>query len=168
MSASVRISRRWAAILLAVVERGRDHGNRVETQVVDELRRALEPRPRSSAVRKTEKKRRAKSKDTKSIRAAVMDRARGCCEQCGSSGRADNWLELDHQFGRVRARQSIRNTWMLCARCHRQKTNSEPSALRWMQAIANHAENHGYGLEAQAARARADALRMSRGEEARP
>jgi hypothetical protein len=92
-----------------------------------ELRAALQPRAKSSAVRKTEKKRRTKGAETKAIRAAVMERAGGACEVCGGAGP----LDLHHAFGRIRVPQAKSNCVALCRRCHDELTRNYPTAAHW-------------------------------------
>jgi len=153
MSASIRLSRRTAINILAMAANfaavhGKD--STAQTRALAELERALAPRPRSSAVRKTEWKRRSKSAELKVIRVEVEKRAGGKCENCGARFSPASPAELDHQFGRVRAKQSVRNCWMLCRPCHRARTNNSPSATWWWARISTwaHALNYRATMEA--------------------
>lgn len=139
--------------------------NASEARAWDELNAALAPKPRSSAVRKTESRKRSKAAETKVLRGEVFVRSRGLCEACGV--RFDSYLrrdEWDHFFGKAKVRQSVASTWMLCANCHREKTRNVPNASEWLCLFALHCDRHGYAPEASKARARLDALRLSRGE----
>lgn len=161
MTASVRISRRAAEGLLSYIDTLHSQGEAVWSRAhLDELRRALEVRPKSSQVKRTEKKRRAKSASTKEIRAAVMERADGKCEACGVSPPTD----LHHVFGRVRVPQSVRNCLALCRVCHSRFTDNMPSAVVCWGFAAQLLRGLGFIPEAERCAARADALRLTRGE----
>lgn len=156
MAPSVKISRRVAAVLLDFLDEG-FRGDRA----VEELRRALDVRPRkafvSAPTRKQTKakKDRAKRQTTKEIRAAVMKRANGWCEACGSALiYSTNAPTLDHMVGRKRAPQSERNCWALGWRCcHARKTDNIPSANHWRHAFIAHASRHSFFAEAAMVRA---------------
>ncbi len=94
------------------------------------------------------KKIRAKRKDTRSIRALVMERADGVCEcGCRTVFSALAPAELDHAFGRVMVKQSVSNTWALRRDCHAARTRNSPSAAFWLQKFINHTERHGFHEE---------------------
>lgn len=95
-----------------------------ERRLFDELRAALSLKPKSSAVKKTEKRRRTKGAETKEIRAWVMARAGGRCEMC----RTRTPTDMHHAFGRVRVRQATNNCLALCRDCHHQLTKNLPDA----------------------------------------
>lgn len=88
----------------------------------------------------------ASAKESRSAtRAAVVERAGGCCEACGvRRGAALHW---DHFWGRARE-ESVESTWMLCPRCDREKTDNDPSRLRWLVLFLAHVELHGYAEQA--------------------
>lgn len=131
-----------------------------------ELRQSIESaaKPKRSVVARkkvTAKRRREKSKDTKSIRSEVMARADGVCEcGCGMGFDFKSPAQLDHQFGRVRAKQSVANCWALRADCHLAKTRNRPSAEWWLQKFAKHAEKHGYHEEFRTAARRLRSLEI--------
>lgn len=95
----------------------------------------------------------AKRKATKEIRLAVWVRSAGVCECC-SMALGEDGGELDHQFGRVRVKQSAETTWRLCRPCHARKTLNSPSAIHWWERIAWHAQRYGYLEVAERAAAR--------------
>lgn len=128
------------------------------------IRAQLAPRPRSSAAKKTERKRRDKKAETSAIREQVAARANGACEQCGWAFRPFNPGELDHFRGRGKVLQSVENTWLLCRDCHREKTLNAPDAAAWLERFAAHCQRHGYAVEWVLARNR---LHFPRSSEAR-
>lgn len=85
----------------------------------------------------------AKRKATNAIREAVWERSSGCCERCRDQ-MADEAGELDHFFGRARAKQATENCWRLCSPCHFAKTNNKPSAGFWLQRFCEHCRMHLY------------------------
>lgn len=108
-----------------------------------ELAAALKPKTRKpwATLKKDKaKKKRTKRDETAEIRAAVMKRADGRCEHCGTHFQR---LELDHAFGR-RGPQSERTCWALSPYCHKSKTNWTGGAAFWMAIFADHCERHGY------------------------
>lgn len=144
----VSISAKSARRLLDLLQMA---GNAMDMHVVAELCAVLSPKPKSSARKKTETKRRKKGAETKLIRGAVMARAGGRCENCNlPESRAP--LELDHQWGRGRIRQESHNCWALCRSCHRAKTDNNPSRVAWLEAFRLHASRCGYREEAAKAR----------------
>lgn len=90
---------------------------------------ATKSRPKSSAVRKAERKRRTKTAETKEIRAEVFARARWLCEfACGSPA-----TDLHHAFGR-KEQQAIGTCLALCRWCHREVTeHTGGAASSWMR-----------------------------------
>lgn len=146
----VSLSRRSAQVVESLLST-MDALSPSEERARDEICAALSPRPRSSAVKKTARKNAAKAKDTKAIRAAVMERAGGRCEHCGWAFQPFNPGELDHFFGRARA-ESVETCWALCRDCHREKTQNDPSAVHWLESFAELAEGLGYTYSAARAR----------------
>jgi hypothetical protein len=67
-------------------------------------------------------------------------------------------LELDHFFGRGKAKQSAENCWALCRKCHHYKTENRPSAARWLEDFLQHCLRYGYAAEAERARARLEGI----------
>jgi 5-methylcytosine-specific restriction endonuclease McrA len=127
-----------------------------------ELRAAMAPKRAVVAAKKRKAaKKTTKKEQTAAIRDAVMNRAGLFCEGCASMPLYANPLTLDHFFGRVRVKQSERNCWALCLACHRQKTNNNPSAERWLERFITHAEAHGYREEAGMATRRLASLELS-------
>ncbi len=107
------------------------------------------------------KKVRARSADTKSIRAAVVERADGVCEcGCRTVFSAIAPGELDHFFGRSKAPQSEANTWLLRRDCHGAKTRNNPSAEWWLTRFITHAQKWGYRAEATNAQNRLSKIRI--------
>lgn len=93
------------------------------------------------------------------IRAAVFARASNACENCGA------WVtpetgHLDHQLGRVRAEESVRNCWALCVACDVRRTVNEPSSAHWHARMARHADRYGYAEVAEIHRARIQSLQV--------
>ncbi len=151
MSPSIRISAKSARVLLDAL------GPKSVSPPIDralcELVDGLAPKPRSSAVRKTERKRRAKSVALKEIRAAVFARAAGRCECCGQVATPTNPLTVDHFFGRGKAKQSVANCWGLTVLHHREKTDNVPDALSWLRSFISHSRRHDYPQEIRMASA---------------
>lgn len=77
------------------------------------------------------------------VRALVMTRADGRCEACAFAFTALNPAELEHFFGKARG-ESLEACWALCKRCHREKTDSVPSARQWATWFIEHQKQHGY------------------------
>lgn len=166
MAPSVRISAKSARYLLQMLQAGPSTPFLISDmeRVADELRRALEPRPKSSQAKRTEKKRRAKSASTKEIRAAVMERAGDKCEACRVGFCGMDHAELDHFWGKGKTPQTIENCWAIHHTCHRDKTNNHPSAVWWLNQFVAYSIRYGYAAEEAKAKARLDALRLTRGE----
>lgn len=167
MARSVRISVRAAQALLTLCA---DAPTFAGERVVAELRAALAPKKFIKAARKERTKKKKEHRDeTSEVYAAVMKRAERSCEYCCGPDTFAAPLEMDHMFGRVRAKQSERNCWALCRWCHKHKTNS-PEPWFWFEAFAKHADELGFRGEAARARgdaawskAKAEALALSRG-----
>jgi hypothetical protein len=82
------------------------------------------------------------------VYAAVMERDAGLCTAAGFGGvRCSGVPEIDHQWGRGRAAESVENCRILCTRHHRMKTDGEPSRARWLLQFREHAEALGYDGE---------------------
>jgi hypothetical protein len=126
------------------------------------LEKALAPKRSVVAHRKEKaKKTRAKRSETRSIRALVVERAGTTCEcGCGMGFTMTTPGELDHQFGRVRAKQSVENTWLLRHDCHAARTRNSPSAAWWLQKLLKHAEKYGYHEEFRMAARRLRSLEI--------
>lgn len=117
-------------------------------EVVD---RALKPGLKAKAFRSAraaEKKSRAqlKREETSNIYKLVAIRAHDNCE-CGCGRTLVLGSELDHFFGRGKAKQSVANCWFLHPDCHREKTDNMPSAGFWLRAFIAHASRQGYLAE---------------------
>lgn len=79
------------------------------------------------------------------IAEAVLSRADGKCEGCASLlGPYRRTPEIDHFFGRARAKDSEDSLWLLCRQCHRSKTDNYPHAAFWLRLFLVHCEKHGY------------------------
>ena len=157
MGASVRLSRKTAIFLRQLLT---EFGSGQElVRFGPGLDAALAPKRHVKAHAKVKRaKKRDKNKETSIIYAEVEQRAAGKCEcGCGVSFHAEDSLyapELDHAFGRGKAKQSVRTCWMLTARCHRRKTNGVPSEAHWLDGFAQHCDRHGYTAEAALARSK--------------
>jgi 5-methylcytosine-specific restriction endonuclease McrA len=150
---AIRLSHRSAQTLLDYLDGA---PRAVGSVAIAELRRALEVKPRSSAVKKTAAKRASKTKETKRIRTMAVERASGRCEACGSEFSAFNPAQLDHFWGRGRAAQSIENCWLVHATCHSDKTSNRPSRAHWLFKFLSFANRYDY-VE-QSAKARSAAI----------
>lgn len=117
-----------------------------------ELRAALQPRAKSSAVKKREKRNRTKGAETREIYTEVEKRAGGRCEACFNDfaplGRTPI---LDHFYGRGKVPQSARNCWLICWECDRQKTLNIHGSDHWRAVFQSHANSYGFGVEARKA-----------------
>lgn len=111
-----------------------------------DLEAAIKPKKfvKLARVRRTQKKATRKEKRT-DVRAAVMARADGNCEYCGSESPTP--VHLDHMFGRIRQPETERTCWALCAQHHDLKTRNFPSAAHWFQHFAFHCESCGFEEE---------------------
>jgi 5-methylcytosine-specific restriction endonuclease McrA len=88
------------------------------------------------------------------VYAEVEERAGGCCESCGlpfGIGLKER-PEADHFFGRAKAPESIENVWLIHSKCHRDKTDSFPTAAVWLLRFANHCIKFRYEEAAQRAK----------------
>ncbi len=92
------------------------------------------------------------------LRAAVKERAEGCCEAGGE------WVgdggELDHFWGRAKVAESVENCWLLCRHCHRQKTDNYPSVAFWAAVFAAHAKFHHYDEQIHRCEVRLEVLNL--------
>lgn len=105
---------------------------------------ALKPKRSVAPARKRrESKKKSHRDEMGAIRVAVLTRAGGLCEQCGT---AQERLECDHFYGgsRRRSEQAVETVWALCHYCHRSKTRNEPSASFWLERFINHSATYGY------------------------
>lgn len=96
---------------------------------------------------KEKKERLGRKGATAAIRAECLKRANGFCE---SGVCFDLWTEMDHWLGgngRRRQKQSVETCWMLCRRCHHDRTNAVPSAAFWNGNFALHCARYGYKFE---------------------
>jgi 5-methylcytosine-specific restriction endonuclease McrA len=148
MSPRVSISLKSAQSLLLLARHNGAYG-REWAELRSAIDRCTRVRPGLKKAKATrEKKKREKAKDTKSIVAECAVRSPDVCEcGCGVVFTPAAHAQLDHFFGRVRAKQSAQNCWRLRPECHRAKTNNQPSAAYWLQKFVKHAEKHGYGEE---------------------
>jgi hypothetical protein len=153
---TIRLSRYHAELLLRAYE-----ASPISSNVVgQELQRALAPRPKSSARKKADAKRRSKAQEAREIRAKVFARAGGACEfGCGAGA-----TDLHHAFGRVRVKQSVETCLAVCRHCHWKLTENIPSAAAWWGRVVGVLAALGYTESANRAQARLDALRLSRGQ----
>jgi hypothetical protein len=104
------------------------------------LARSLPRRKAKAAARSVETGAR------RAVRQAVVTRAGGRCEACGTHVTAASG-ELDHFFGRARS-ESVETCWLLCpgaVGCHRSKTDNQPSRRWWLERFRRHAVLHGFG-----------------------
>lgn len=159
---AIKLSEKHARTLVRAIEHGDIAVN--TGGAFDALKAALQPHPKSSQVKKREARNRAKAAQTRDIYAEVEKRAGERCEACGilfaAFGRGP---ELDHAAGRGKAKQSVENCWLICRRCHYERTNSIPSQAYWLNAFIRHATKHGYKAEATRADNRLYAIETTRG-----
>jgi hypothetical protein len=153
---TIRLSRYHAELLLRAYE-----ASPISSNVVgQELQRALTSRPKSSAKKKADAKRRTKAQETRAIRAKVFARSTFGCEfGCGAGA-----TDLHHVFGRVRVKQSVETCLAVCRGCHWKITENNPSAAYWWSRAVGVLAALGYTESANRAQARLDALRLSRGQ----
>lgn len=156
MTAAVRLSRRSAQALAEYLEPFVMPTPEFR-RALDELRRALAPRPRSSQVRKTEAKRREKAKETRKLYFAAQRRANGACEACHDPFDPLDPPELDHWKGRGKAKQTEETVWLIHRSCHKARHAAEPSRTHWVEVLQNHCQFHGYDAEVEDLQAELDA-----------
>lgn len=87
-------------------------------------------------MRRVSARLRARKRQTSALRDQVLADSLGQCERGCRHGKAE---EMDHVWGRAEGRppQSRFNCWMLCSRCHRQKTANRPDRAHWIQLFAD-------------------------------
>lgn len=160
---TIRISWKHARALLVLGDRALNDTapERAALAAIRAELARLERKPRSSAAKKTEKKRRDRAVETSDIYAQVEARAQGRCEACLAPFSKADPQHLDHWRGRGKARQTVENTWMLHKTCHRNKTDNRPDALTWLEKFIAHCTRHGYRPERLVDEARADAIRLT-------
>lgn len=159
---SVRISAKSVRFILSALEMS--PASFAMTQEIGELRKALAPRPVSSARRKTKTKRETRRATFADVRKAVEKRAGLACEcGCGRWFRGvGGAAQVDHFFGRSRD-ESVASCWRLRADCHERKTLNRPDAAWWLLAFIAHCDRHGYAAEAAKASARLDFVHARKG-----
>lgn len=96
---------------------------------------------------------------TRNLRGEVFERSGFACE-CGCHRYLYDEGQLDHFWGRAKAKQSAENCWALSARCHSDKTNNFPSAADWVCRFINHCLRHDFHDEADKALARLRVIRQ--------
>lgn len=157
MSASVKLSLKSARWLLDI---GYAQSRASNNLVSQELRQAIARAERTSEVKARLRKpkaakKRSKREETSALRAMALARASDRCEACGaeplSAAALFRPLEMDHFFGRGHVAQELANVWILCARCHRAKTDYQPTRREWLEEFVRHTYRYGY----EAARVRA-------------
>lgn len=93
----------------------------------------------------------------KKLRAAVVKRAGGHCENCcafaGEAGHAD------HFWGRAKVPEALSNVWLLCPKCDHEKTTNTPSRQVWLERFAIHCALYGYQAEVKLALVKLEALK---------
>jgi 5-methylcytosine-specific restriction endonuclease McrA len=151
VSSSVKLSLKAARFVLELVDGSLGIYGPAHEQAEMDLKEAIAKATRASATRRRmaapkREKRKTKRDETATIRAVVVDRARGRCEACSFLPLL-GLLEMDHFFGRGRTAQSVANCWLLCRMCHRAKTDNRPDAAFWLRRFIWHCHNHGYSDE---------------------
>ena len=130
-------------------------------KLVAEIDHALAP---SEAKRKARKRRlQAKSErreEVSAVREAVMLRAGGRCENCGSTPATP--LQLAHIHGGAyrRAEESVLGCVAMCWVCHKNQTNNEPSAAYWLKRFIEIAQRNGASLVVKRLEGRLGALEL--------
>lgn len=79
---------------------------------------------------------------TRKIRRAVYARSGTRCENP-----ACTWTSpptVDHFYGKANAPETVETCWVLCARCHREKTDSKPNRKTWLLRFRGHCVRYGY------------------------
>lgn len=128
-----------------------------------ELSRALASSTKATRARSQARATKAAKRETAKarrddVREQATARAKDECEACGVSLFAIHHpAQLDHFFGRSRA-ESVETCWLICARCHREKTLNYPDAAAWFEAFIRHCVRHGYRAAAERARARLEGI----------
>jgi hypothetical protein len=164
---------------LACVPRNDSPFALVVDRLVAKIDSALQP-PRGLSKRKAAKREKTQQSidETKAIRAALELRAKDLCEFCGY-GFVDGDDQVDHFWGRAKAKQTERNCWLLCSSCHRSKTLNRPSALAWVHAFKTHCDRYGFLTESRKAESKilwlrtrskqaSRAIALAESEEAKP
>jgi hypothetical protein len=161
----VSLSAKHARALLAIRE---DHDNAMTTACADAfatLERALKLRPKSSQVRKTAAKRRAKRTETSAIYEEVAKRADGKCE-CGCLRDFDETVHgrpmVDLFFGPPQV-ASVESCWLLRQGCRDRKRSDWPDAGYWLALFIEHCNLHGYESAREKAVARLEGMLSVRG-----
>ncbi len=162
---SPAISKRSASALLKIVENLVGTHDAAVRRAAEELRHSLRVRPglKLAKTRRANKKR-AKTVETRSIRAEVMARADGVCEcGCRTVFSALAPAEMDHFLPKGRYPQTVETCWLIRADCHRAKHKSQPSPEYWLQKFLKHCEKHGLHSAFRIAATRLGALEMQAG-----
>lgn len=94
--------------------------------------------------------RRERASRVAALRVAAIDRSEGFCENpdCGEPlYRAG--CEMDHYYGGAlrRLTETLDGAWMLCCKCHTEKTANHPSIAAWNDRWARFCEIHGYEVD---------------------
>lgn len=92
----------------------------------------------------------SKRVETSIIRALVVKRSGGFCECCHRPLYDFDPGHLDHARGRVKARQSTENTWLLASTCHQARTNGPRE--EWLEKYLEHSIRYGHAVEERWAR----------------
>jgi hypothetical protein len=93
-------------------------------------------------------RRRVQAQDLLDIRAYCMIREMNTCAYFECNERA---TDLDHFWGRAKAKQSPTNCWVLCRKHHRMKTENYPTRFHWLVQFWAHAKANSYHRQAQLA-----------------
>lgn len=141
-----------------------------DSWVTRELERAIagaespkEKAAKKARTRGANSKREAKKVHRAGVYALVDARAAGHCESCGAHAMAFMQpLEHDHFWGRARE-ESVESVWLVCHRCHRDKTENRPNAEFWLARFSDHCDRHGYARQAKKAESRLAVLEAKSG-----
>jgi 5-methylcytosine-specific restriction endonuclease McrA len=119
------------------------YADRVLARAKAHARRKGEREPRSTGPTRLDRKD-AERIARAAVREVCVERAGGRCEACGEIHGAA--LQMDHFWGRARD-ESIQSCWMVCPKCHFDKTNNRPSRGVWLGGFSLFCERYGYAGE---------------------
>lgn len=79
------------------------------------------------------------------VRAEIEPRAKGHCECCHAYVVPREALQMDEFRGGSNRRKLTNrvNCWLLCARCHDDKTHNRPSRAAWVKEYVGHLDFNG-------------------------
>ncbi len=148
--ATRRRVRRILEELAALEQDGRPLGLALKArEILPELRETPPPRRSSqiAPIAALDKGETAPARRRR-VYAAVLLRDGTCTAPYFAGVRCDRGIQIDHQWGRGKAQETLENCRILCPRHHRMKTDGAPSRVAWLLDFRRHALAHGYFEEA--------------------